>query len=128
MARTLYYGRQYEQAVEWARQAEQLNTDFARTHFGWGEHTHRWAVFEAITEAGRFFTLAESTLSLTEMGYASAKAGKTDEAASVPQKLEERSKRGYVPAYDFAVSTLPWRKRPSRYNGCKSLRRGMTGR
>jgi TolB-like protein/DNA-binding winged helix-turn-helix (wHTH) protein/Tfp pilus assembly protein PilF len=104
MTRTLYYGRQYEQAVEWARQAEQLDSEFARTHFWLGRvYAQMGKYSEAITEAGRSSPSPESTLSLTEMAHATAKAGKSDEARALLRKLEERSKRGYVPAYDFAV-------------------------
>jgi len=104
MTRTLYYGRQYEQAVEWAGQAEQLDSEFARTHFWLGRvYAQMGKYSEAITEAGRVGPSPDSTLSLTEVAYAYAKAGKSAEARALLRKLEERSKRGYVPAYDFAV-------------------------
>ena len=40
------------------------------------------------------------------MAYACARAGKSDEARALLRQLEERSKGGYVPAYDLAIVHL----------------------
>src|SRR5438445_120292 len=61
---------------------------------------------EAIAEAERVGPSPDSILSLTEMAYAYAKAGKSAEAHALLRKLEARSKRAYVPAYDLAVVHL----------------------
>jgi len=107
VVRTLYYGRQYEQAVEEARKAEVLDTEFPRTHFWLGRVYEQMGKYsEAIAEAERVGPSPVSTLRLTEMAYAHAKAGKSAEARVFLRKLEERSKRGYVPAYDLAVIHL----------------------
>ena len=61
---------------------------------------------EAIAEAERAGPSPDSRIRVTEMAYASAKAGKSAEARAFLKKLQERSKRGYVPAYDLAVVHL----------------------
>jgi len=107
VVRTLYYGRQYEQAVEQARKAEQLDTEFPRIHFWLGRVYEQMGKYsEAIAEAERAGPSPDSTLRVTEMAYAYARAGKSAEARAFLRKLEERSKRGYVPAYDLAVVHL----------------------
>ena len=107
VVRTLYYGRQYEQAVEEARKAEQLDNEFPRTHFWLGRVYEQMGKYsDAIAEAERVGPSPDSILSLTEMAYAYAKAGKSAEARALLRKLEARAKRAYVPAYDLAVVHL----------------------
>ena len=107
VVRTLYYGRQYEQAVEQARKAELLDPEFPRTHFWLGRVYAQMGKYpEAIAEAERAGPSPDSRIGVTEMAYASAKAGKSTEARAFLEKLQERSKRGYVPAYDLAVVHL----------------------
>ena len=107
VVRTLYYGRQYEQAVGQAHKAELLDPGFARTHF-WLQRVYEQMgrYSEAMAETQRMDLSPDSVLSMTEMAYASGKAGKTAEARGLLKKLEERSKEGYVPAYDLAVVHL----------------------
>ena len=107
VVRTLYYARQYEQAVEEARKAEQLDNAFPRTHFWLGRVYEQMGKYsDAIAEAERVGPSPDSILSLTEMAYAYAKAGKSAEARALLRKLEARAKRAYVPAYDLAVVHL----------------------
>jgi serine/threonine-protein kinase len=107
VVRTLYYGRQYEQAVDQAHKAELLAPEFPRTHF-WLERVYEQMgrYSEAIAETQRMDLSPDSVLSMTERAYSSGKAGKTAEARGLLKKLEERSKEGYVPAYDLAVVHL----------------------
>jgi TolB-like protein/DNA-binding winged helix-turn-helix (wHTH) protein len=107
VVRTLYYGRQYEQAVEQARKAELLDPEFPRTHFWLGRVYAQMGKYpEAIAEAERAGPSPDSRIRVTEMAYACAKAGKSREAGAFLKKLQERSERGYVPAYDLAVVHL----------------------
>ncbi len=107
VVRTLYYGRHYEQAVEQARKAELLDPEFPRTHFWLGRvYAQMGKYSEAIAEAERAGPSPDSRIRVTEMAYACAKAGKSAEARAFLKKLQERSKRGYVPAYDLAVVHL----------------------
>jgi TolB-like protein/DNA-binding winged helix-turn-helix (wHTH) protein/Tfp pilus assembly protein PilF len=107
VVRTLYYGRQYAQAVDQARKAQLLNPEFPRTHFWLGRvYAQMGKYSEAIAEAERAGPSPDSTLRMTEMAYACAMAGKRAEAGAFLRELHERSKRGYVPAYDLAVVHL----------------------
>lgn len=107
VVRTLYYGRQYEQAIDEARKAELLDPEFPRTHFWLGRvYAQMGKYSEAIAEAERAGPSLDSTLRVTEMAYACARAGKSDEAHAFLRELEERAKRAYVPAYDLAIVHL----------------------
>jgi len=107
VVRTLYYGRQYEQAMDEARKAELLDPEFPRTHFWLGRvYAQMGKYSEAIVEAERAGPSLDSILRVTEMAYACARAGKTVEARAFLRELRERSKRSYVPAYDFAIVHL----------------------
>jgi len=107
VVRTLYYGRQYEQAVEQARKAELVDPEFPRTHFWLGRvYAQMGKYSEAIAEAEHAAPSPDSTLRVTELAYACARAGKIAEARGLLRELQERSKRAYVPAYDLAVVHL----------------------
>jgi len=107
IVRALYYGRQYEQATEEARKMQLLDPEFPRTHFWLGRvYAQMGKYSEAIAEAERVGPSPDSTLRVTEMAYACARAGKRAEAGAFLRELQERSKRGYVPAYDLAVVHL----------------------
>jgi len=107
VVRTLYYGRQYAEAVEQARKAQLLNPEFPRTHFWLGRvYAQMGKYSEALAEAARAGPSPDSTLRVTEMAYACARAGKRAEARALLKELHERSKRRYVPAYDLAVVHL----------------------
>jgi len=61
------------------------------------------------------------------MAYACAKAGKSAEARAFLKKLQERSKRGYVPAYDLAVVHLALGEKEAASNGYKEPTTSMIG-
>ena len=103
VVRTLYYARQYEQAVEEAHKAELLDPDYPRTHFWLGRAYAQLGKFsEAIAEAERSGP-TNSVIRLTELAYARGRAGETTEAHALLQNLQQRAKLAYVPAYDFAI-------------------------
>ena len=106
VVRALYYARQYDEAVEEGRKAELVDPEFPRTHFWLGRvYAQLGKNFEALSEAQRAGS-PESMVRMTEVAYASARAGKTEQARALVRDLQERSKRGYVPAYDLAVVHL----------------------
>jgi adenylate cyclase len=47
--------------------------------------------------------MPESNLALTELAYSLAAAGRQREAREILRRLEERAKRGFVPAYNLAI-------------------------
>ena len=103
VVRTLYYARQYEQAVAEAHKAELLDPDFPRTHFWLGRVYAQLGKFpKAIAEAERSGP-TDSVIRLTELAYARARAGQTAEARALLQNLREQAKLVYVAAYDFAI-------------------------
>jgi len=106
VVRALYYARQYEEAVEEGRKAELVDPEFPRTHFWLGRvYAQLGKNFAALAEAERAGS-TESMVRMTEVAYASARLGKTEQARALVRDLQERSKRGYVPAYDLAVVYL----------------------
>jgi tetratricopeptide (TPR) repeat protein len=105
LVRTLYYARNYDRAIEQGQKAMQLDPNYARTHFWLGRvysqkgmHREAIAASEKILEA-----MPDSNLGLTEMAYALASAGRQTEARKILQRLEERSARAFVPAYNLAI-------------------------
>jgi TolB-like protein len=103
MARELYYGRQYEQAIEAARKAELLDPNYARVHFWMGRaYAQLGKHAEAVTRAERSGSPG-SVIQLTEIAYASARAGMPGRSRELLQRLKEHAQHSYVPAYDFAV-------------------------
>jgi len=106
VVREFYYSRRYQQGLEEARKAELLDPEFPRTHFWLG---HVYAQMGKYSEASAEAVRAgppDSILRMTEMAYASAKAGKTAQALALLGELHERYKRSYVPAYDLAIVHL----------------------
>jgi TolB-like protein/DNA-binding winged helix-turn-helix (wHTH) protein/tetratricopeptide (TPR) repeat protein len=106
IVRDLYYARHYEQAVEEARRIERFDAVFPRTHFWLGRvYAQMGKNAEAIAEA-EMVGPPDSTQRLTESAYANAHAGKLAEARALLKKLEQRSRTGFVPAYDLAVVNI----------------------
>jgi TolB-like protein/DNA-binding winged helix-turn-helix (wHTH) protein/Tfp pilus assembly protein PilF len=105
VVRTLYYARNYDQAIEQGQKAMQLDPNYVRTHFWLGRvysqkgmHTEAIAASEKILES-----MPDSTLGLTEMAYSLAVAGRQTQARKILRRLEERSMSAFVPAYNLAV-------------------------
>jgi TolB-like protein/DNA-binding winged helix-turn-helix (wHTH) protein/Flp pilus assembly protein TadD len=106
MVRDLYYARHYEQAVEEAQRIEKFDPVFPRTHFWLGRvYAQMGKNAEAIAEA-ELVGPPDSTQRITEGAYAYAHAGKLAEARTLLKRLEQRSKTGFVPAYDLAVVNI----------------------
>jgi len=105
VVRTLYYARNYDQAVWQGQKALQLDPNYSRTYFWLGRvysqkgmHREAFATSERILQS-----MPDSTLGLTEMAYSLAAAGRQTEARQILGRLEERSKSTFVPAYNLAV-------------------------
>jgi TolB-like protein/DNA-binding winged helix-turn-helix (wHTH) protein/Flp pilus assembly protein TadD len=106
IVRDLYYARHYEQAVEEAQRVKEFDPVFPRRHFWLGRvYAQMGKNAEAIAEA-ELVGPPDSTQRLTESAYAYGHAGKLVEARALLKKLEQRSKAGFVPAYDLAVVNI----------------------
>jgi TolB-like protein/DNA-binding winged helix-turn-helix (wHTH) protein/Flp pilus assembly protein TadD len=105
VVRTLYYARNYDQAIEQGRKAMQLDPNYVRTHFWLGRvYSQKGMHREAIAASEKILeSMPDSTLGLTEMAYSMAVAGRRKEARKVLRRLEGRSTSAFVPAYNFAV-------------------------
>ena len=103
--RTLYYARNYDQAIVQGQKAMQLDPNYARTHFWLGRvYSQKGMHREAILAAEKILeTMPDSNLGLTEMAYALAAAGRQSEARKILRRLEDRSERAFVPAYNLAI-------------------------
>src|SRR5262252_6906175 len=102
---TLYYARNYDQAIEQSKKAIQLDPNYVRTHFWLGRvYSQKGMHKEAIAASKKILeSMPDSTLGLTEMAYSLAVAGRRNEARQILQRLEARSTSAFVPAYNFAV-------------------------
>ncbi|MGE5735784.1 MAG: TPR end-of-group domain-containing protein [Acidobacteriota bacterium] len=105
VVRTLYYARNYDQAVWQGQKALQLDANYSRTYFWLGRvYSQKGMHREAIAAAEKILeSMPDSTLGLTEMAYSLAAAGRQTEARQILGRLEERSKSTFVPAYNLAV-------------------------
>jgi len=105
VVRTLYYARNYDQAVRQGQKALQLDPNYTRTHFWLGRvYSQKGMHREAIAAAEKILeAMPDSTLGLTEMAYSLAAAGRKTEARQILGRLEEKSKSTFVPAYNLAV-------------------------
>ena len=105
VVRTLYYARNYDQAVEQGQKAMQLDPNYARTHFWLGRvYSQKGMHREAIAASEKILAaMPDSTLGLTEMAYSLAVAGRRTGARQILRRLEERSMTAFVPAYNLAV-------------------------
>jgi len=105
VGRTLYYARDYDRAVEQGQKALQLNPDYYRTHFWLARvYAQKGLYEEAIAESKKVLqAMPDSTAGLTELAYSLAAGGRQPEARRILQRLKEKSKRDWVPAYNLAV-------------------------
>jgi TolB-like protein/DNA-binding winged helix-turn-helix (wHTH) protein/Flp pilus assembly protein TadD len=105
VVRTLYYARNYDQAIGQGQKAMQLDPNYARTHFWLGRvYSQKGMHKEAIAASKKILeAMPDSTLGLTEMAYSLAAAGRQTEAREILGRVEERSKNTFVPLYNLAV-------------------------
>ncbi|HZR31673.1 MAG TPA: tetratricopeptide repeat protein [Terriglobales bacterium] len=105
VVRTLYYARNYDQAVWQGQKALQLDPNYSRTYFWLGRvYSQKGMHREAIATSEKILqSMPDSTLGLTEMAYSLAAAGRQTEARQILGRLQERSKNTFVPAYNLAV-------------------------
>jgi TolB-like protein/DNA-binding winged helix-turn-helix (wHTH) protein/Flp pilus assembly protein TadD len=105
VVRTLYYARDYDRAIEHGQKALQLNPDYYRTHFWLARvYAQKGWYAEAIAESKKVLqAMPDSTAGLTELAYSLAVGGRQAEARRILQRLREKSKRDWVPAYNLAV-------------------------
>ena len=105
VVRTLYYARDYDRATDQAKKALQLEPDYYRTHFWLARvYAQKGMYGEAIAESEKVLqAMPDSSVGLTELAYSLAVGSRQPEARKVLQRLEQKSKRDFVPAYNFAV-------------------------
>ena len=103
VVRTLYYARNYDQAIEEGQKGMQLDPNYARTHFWLGRvYSQKGMHREAIAASKKILeAMPDSTQGLTEMAYSLAAAGRQTEARELLGRLEERSKSAFVPLYNW---------------------------
>lgn len=103
--RTLYYSRDYDRAIEQAQKALQLDPDYYRIHFWLARiYAQKGMYREAIAESEKVLkAMPDSNVGLTELAYCLAAGGRQPEARKILRRLEEKSKRDFVPAYNLAV-------------------------
>ncbi len=118
VVRTLYYARDYDGAIQQAQKAMQLDPGYYRTHFWLGRvYAQKHMYKEAIAEAELVDKATpESNLGLTEMAYSLAAAGRQAEARQILERLKERKKKAFVPAYNLAVIQLALKDRSAALN------------
>jgi serine/threonine protein kinase/Flp pilus assembly protein TadD len=100
----LYFARQYDQAIEQLRKTLAMQPDYwlARMELGLA-YEAKGDLARAVAECGKAREIEPSIpLPLAELGHAYALSGRKGDAENAIRELERRSKRSYVPAYNFA--------------------------
>jgi len=97
---TLYEARQYDQAIEQERKTLDLDANYLVALMGLGvAYVQKSMYQESIAELEKAVAVSGgNTSALSNLGYAYAMAGRRAEAQKVLDKLNERSKEGYIPA------------------------------
>jgi tetratricopeptide (TPR) repeat protein len=100
----LYFARQYDQALEQARKALELDADYIPAHWCSGVAYQQKGDFrQAVAELQRAVTLSGgNTETQAWLGYTYAVAGKRDEALQVLNHVRKLAKQQYVSPYNFA--------------------------
>jgi TolB-like protein/Tfp pilus assembly protein PilF len=104
-AMALYYGGQYDQAIEQCLEALEVDPNFARSYgdlgrIYWEKGMRREAIRafkRAVTYSGR------GSLYIAELANAYAVAGRQAEAVTLLKELTELARKGYVSPYAFAL-------------------------
>ncbi|HJZ13354.1 MAG TPA: tetratricopeptide repeat protein, partial [Acidobacteriota bacterium] len=93
-----------EEAIRLCKKAIEMDADFFLPHFalGWiyaGDANYS----KALEELQLSNQLSESPMNVSWIGYALARSGRRTEALQMIQKLQETSKKRYVPPYNIAI-------------------------
>jgi TolB-like protein len=101
LAKDLYLGRRYDEAIDQYRESLRVDPNFPIAHKGLSEvYVQKGMHGEAISEIEKAIALSgRSIFILDDLGYIYASAGKRDEAAKVLEDLDRLANDQYVPAY-----------------------------
>jgi serine/threonine protein kinase/tetratricopeptide (TPR) repeat protein len=102
---SLYDAGAYDQAIEQFKKTLELDPDYALAHWGLG------LVYETQELTTKAIAAFQESVNLSPddvhnqagLAHAFASAGRKAEALAILEKLKERSKRAYVPAFAIAV-------------------------
>lgn len=107
-AQVAFAARDYNVAVQFARQAIVVDPEFWIGHFQIGQAYEQLGqdeqALEAVTNAGRFSGGNSKAISLR--GYLFAKLGRTSDALEVLNTLESIARERYIPPYAMALVHL----------------------
>jgi tetratricopeptide (TPR) repeat protein len=100
----LLYARRYDEAIEQLRRALEMDPNLGLTHryLGWA-YEGKGDLEKAIDELRKASLLDTRSELLASLAHGYALAGRSRQAENVLKDLEERSRRAYVPPYQFAV-------------------------
>jgi len=102
---TLYFARQYDQAITVYQKTLDLDPNFFRAHLFLGQVYEQKGMYaNAIAEFEKAISLSrQSTEPLGALGHAYAVSGKRSEAQKIIADLKEMSNRKYVDSYSVAI-------------------------
>jgi TolB-like protein/DNA-binding winged helix-turn-helix (wHTH) protein/Flp pilus assembly protein TadD len=100
----LLYARRYDEAIEQLRRALEMDPNLGLTYryLGWA-YEAKGDREKAIDELRKASLLDARSELLASLAHGYALVGHARKAASILKDLEERSRRAYVPPYQFAV-------------------------
>ena len=99
-----YFGGRYDDALRELARVRDLDPNFPVAQWGIGLAYEQKGMFsEAIAAIEKATSLSKSLNFQSSLGHAYALSGKREKAQAILDMLAERSKRGYVPSYYFAL-------------------------
>jgi TolB-like protein/Flp pilus assembly protein TadD len=101
----LYYGRNYDAAIEWYRKGLELDPKFYWPHLWIGQaYVQKGLLKEAIDEISQAIQLSGGdTRAKATLGHAYGVSGRREEALKVIEELQDLSRKRYVSPYYIAL-------------------------
>jgi len=109
-AQFLFYGGRYDEAEARVRETLEMEPDYWVAHLLLGRISlAREQVPQAIEPIRKATALSSGAIEpTTQLAYALARSGQTEEARLLMRQLEQRSESMHVPAYSFAMIHNGW--------------------
>jgi eukaryotic-like serine/threonine-protein kinase len=100
-----YLARRYDEAIEQGRKGVEMDPNFPLSHRGLARaYSAKGMYREAASEWQKYQDLSPGSDALANLIYCYGRAGERNQALHALEMLQERSRKGFVPAYSFALA------------------------
>jgi TolB-like protein/Flp pilus assembly protein TadD len=103
----LWYAHQYQRSIEQAKKVLELNPEHSRAYEDLGRAYEQVGALEAAIETfQKAVAIEESPGTRASLAFAYALGGKTSEATTILEQLQQVAKTSFVSAYSFALISV----------------------